>query len=48
MQQADAAAGRERMQEMKAAMDDINASAASISKIIKVIEDIAFQTNIWH
>ncbi|NMA26025.1 MAG: HAMP domain-containing protein [Clostridiales bacterium] len=43
---ADAAAGRERMQEMKAAMDDINASAASISKIIKVIEDIAFQTNI--
>lgn len=31
---------------MLAAMEDINASSASISKIIKVIDEIAFQTNI--
>jgi methyl-accepting chemotaxis protein len=44
--QTGASAGRERMKEMVRAMDEINTSAASISKIIKVIDDIAFQTNI--
>jgi methyl-accepting chemotaxis protein len=43
---AGAADGRERMKEMVGAMVDINASSASINKIIKVIDDIAFQTNI--
>lgn len=38
--------GNERMKEMLVAMDDINTSSASISKIIKVIDEIAFQTNI--
>lgn len=35
-----------RMQEMLRAMDDINSASGSISKIIKVIDEIAFQTNI--
>lgn len=38
--------GNRQMHEMLNAMDDINASSKNINSIIKVIEDIAFQTNI--
>jgi methyl-accepting chemotaxis protein len=38
--------GREQMGEMLGAMSAINDASVSISNIIKVIEDIAFQTNI--
>ena len=38
--------GNSQMEEMLQAMHDINQSSSSISKIIKVIDDIAFQTNI--
>ncbi|MGE5474397.1 MAG: methyl-accepting chemotaxis protein [Ignavibacteriales bacterium] len=38
--------GNGQMHEMLKAMDDINQSSANISKIIKVIDEIAFQTNI--
>lgn len=38
--------GNTQMQDMISAMRDINRASESISKIIKVIDDIAFQTNI--
>ena len=38
--------GNEQMKEMQNAMNEINAASSNISKIIKVIDDIAFQTNI--
>ncbi|TVR53919.1 MAG: methyl-accepting chemotaxis protein [Puniceicoccaceae bacterium] len=46
--QARAAAetGAVRMEEMRVAMDAIHASSGEISKIIKTIDEIAFQTNI--
>lgn len=42
----DALLGNQRMSEMLVSMEDINESSKRISKIIKVIDDIAFQTNI--
>lgn len=38
--------GNDRMKEMLVAMDEINEASSSIAKIIKVIDEIAFQTNI--
>jgi methyl-accepting chemotaxis protein len=38
--------GSRQMAEMTAAVNDINAASQDISKVIKVIDDIAFQTNI--
>ena len=38
--------GHSQMKEMLMAMDEINESSIKISKVIKVIDDIAFQTNI--
>ncbi len=38
--------GTTEMQEMSAAMDEIQAGSAEIAKIIKTIDEIAFQTNI--
>lgn len=43
---ADVQSGNAEMAQMLEAMNDINKSSESISKIIKVIDDIAFQTNI--
>ncbi|AWW25832.1 methyl-accepting chemotaxis protein [Acetobacterium carbinolicum] len=38
--------GNTQMQQMLRSMEEINAASAKISNIIKVIDDIAFQTNI--
>ena len=38
--------GNVQMKKMLTAMDEINTSSANISKIIRVIDEIAFQTNI--
>ena len=43
---SDVKRGNVQMQNMVSAMGDINKASESISKIIKTIEDIAFQTNI--
>ena len=42
----DASSGNEQMSQLLHAMVEINESSENISKIIKVIDDIAFQTNI--
>lgn len=42
----DVKVGNQQMNDMIKAMTEINAASESISKIIKVIDDIAFQTNI--
>jgi len=43
---SDAEMGNSHMNNMIGAMEDINASSTNISKIISVIDEIAFQTNI--
>ncbi|MCT4662628.1 MAG: methyl-accepting chemotaxis protein [Tissierellales bacterium] len=44
--QGNAERGNDQMKQMLRAMDDINKSSVNISNIIKVIDEIAFQTNI--
>ena len=41
-----ASTGNQQMEEMLNAMSDINSAGQNISKIIKVIDEIAFQTNL--
>jgi methyl-accepting chemotaxis protein len=43
---ASAEKGNEQMHQLTGAVEDINEASRNISKIIKVIDDIAFQTNI--
>jgi len=43
---SDAQKGSEQMEHMISAVDEINKANQDISKVIKVIDDIAFQTNI--
>ncbi len=38
--------GTKEMESMKSAMEDINESSQAVAKIIKVIDEIAFQTNL--
>ena len=42
----DAITGNKQMKDMLGSMEEINLASANISKVIKVIDDIAFQTNI--
>lgn len=42
----DTASGKHKMEQMLSSMTEINESSAGISQIIKVIDDIAFQTNV--
>ena len=43
---SEARTGSEKMEQLISALEDINKASSHISNVIKVIEDIAFQTNI--